>query len=84
MSEGLDFADINGRAVIITGLPYPPRMEPKVWKLKEESISTIPRHLAIFSSLVGGESLGVLALFPGTTQLSITLVGKEPGNEAVI
>ncbi|XP_068118572.1 regulator of telomere elongation helicase 1 isoform X3 [Hyperolius riggenbachi] len=29
-SEGLDFADYNGRAVIITGLPYPPRMDPRV------------------------------------------------------
>lgn len=42
VSEGLDFADINGRAVIITGLPYPPRMEPKAGKLKQrrKSIST--------------------------------------------
>ena len=24
VSEGLDFADKNGRAVIITGLPFPP------------------------------------------------------------
>lgn len=30
MSEGLDFADTYGRGVIITGLPYPPRMDPKV------------------------------------------------------
>ena len=30
VSEGLDFADNNGRAVIITGLPFPPRMDPKV------------------------------------------------------
>jgi regulator of telomere elongation helicase 1 len=30
VSEGLDFADNNGRAVVITGLPYPPRMDPKV------------------------------------------------------
>ncbi|ELT95437.1 hypothetical protein CAPTEDRAFT_179377 [Capitella teleta] len=30
VSEGLDFADRNGRAVVITGLPYPPRMDPKV------------------------------------------------------
>lgn len=30
VSEGLDFADINGRAVIITGLPYPPFKDPKV------------------------------------------------------
>ncbi|XP_062501270.1 regulator of telomere elongation helicase 1-like [Corticium candelabrum] len=30
VAEGLDFADMNGRAVIITGLPFPPRVEPKV------------------------------------------------------
>lgn len=30
VSEGLDFADTNGRAVIITGLPFPPRHDPKV------------------------------------------------------
>nr|XP_056700889.1 regulator of telomere elongation helicase 1 [Euleptes europaea] len=29
-SEGLDFADKNGRGVIITGLPFPPRMDPRV------------------------------------------------------
>nr|XP_013000050.1 regulator of telomere elongation helicase 1 isoform X4 [Cavia porcellus] len=29
-SEGLDFSDTNGRGVIITGLPYPPRMDPRV------------------------------------------------------
>jgi regulator of telomere elongation helicase 1 len=40
VSEGLDFANNNGRAVIITGLPYPPRMDPKVdlkMKYLEES-----------------------------------------------
>lgn len=35
VSEGLDFADINGRAVIITGLPYPPYMDPKI-RLKKQ------------------------------------------------
>lgn len=30
VSEGLDFADYNGRAVIITGLPYPPFKDPRV------------------------------------------------------
>lgn len=30
VSEGLDFADNNGRAVVITGLPFPPRMDPRV------------------------------------------------------
>ncbi|XP_054996074.1 regulator of telomere elongation helicase 1 isoform X3 [Sorex araneus] len=29
-SEGLDFADSNGRGVVITGLPYPPRKDPRV------------------------------------------------------
>lgn len=30
ISEGLDFADANGRAVLIIGLPYPPLRDPKV------------------------------------------------------
>jgi len=30
VSEGLDFADRNGRAVVITGLPFPSAMDAKV------------------------------------------------------
>lgn len=30
ISEGLDFSDGKGRAVIITGIPYPPFKDPKV------------------------------------------------------
>eukprot|EP00951_Prasinocladus_malaysianus_P000944 scaffold6545_cov31-Prasinocladus_malaysianus.AAC.1 len=29
VSEGLDFSDRAGRAVIITGIPYPMKMDPK-------------------------------------------------------
>uniref|UniRef100_A0A1B0CHR4 Regulator of telomere elongation helicase 1 homolog n=1 Tax=Lutzomyia longipalpis TaxID=7200 RepID=A0A1B0CHR4_LUTLO len=30
VSEGLDFADLNGRAVFIPGLPFPPLFDPRV------------------------------------------------------
>ena len=30
MSEGLDFVDKNGRAVVITGIPYAPAKDPRV------------------------------------------------------
>uniref|UniRef100_UPI00358EF1C3 regulator of telomere elongation helicase 1-like isoform X3 n=1 Tax=Myxine glutinosa TaxID=7769 RepID=UPI00358EF1C3 len=30
VSEGLDFADRNGRAVIVTGLPFPPMLDPRI------------------------------------------------------
>lgn len=30
VSEGLDFANTNGRAVIITGLPFPPMKDPRI------------------------------------------------------
>lgn len=35
VSEGLDFADDNGRVVVITGLPFPPMTDPKV-ELKKQ------------------------------------------------
>ena len=35
VSEGLDFADHNGRAVILTGLPYPPFFDPRVIMKRE-------------------------------------------------
>lgn len=30
VSEGLDFANANGRAVLVTGLPFPPLKDPRV------------------------------------------------------
>ncbi|XP_058128146.1 regulator of telomere elongation helicase 1 homolog [Anopheles ziemanni] len=35
VSEGLDFADANGRAVMITGLPFPPLMDARVMLKKQ-------------------------------------------------
>ncbi|KAG8513271.1 Regulator of telomere elongation helicase 1 [Galemys pyrenaicus] len=48
-SEGLDFADNNGRGVVITGLPYPPRMDPRV-VLKMQFLDEM-------KSRVGGQGL---------------------------
>lgn len=31
VSEGLDFADHAGRAVVVTGLPFATLTDPKVW-----------------------------------------------------
>lgn len=52
VSEGLDFADINGRAVIITGLPLAPCFEPKV-RLKKNYMQK--RHTADRQSLSGDQ-----------------------------
>ncbi|CAG2219451.1 RTEL1 [Mytilus edulis] len=43
VSEGLDFADENGRAVVITGLPYPPYMDPRV-VLKMQYLDEVKRR----------------------------------------
>ncbi|XP_053678569.1 regulator of telomere elongation helicase 1 homolog [Anopheles nili] len=39
VSEGLDFADANGRAVLITGLPFPPLLDARV-KLKKQYLDS--------------------------------------------
>ncbi|NWR64713.1 RTEL1 helicase, partial [Bucorvus abyssinicus] len=53
-SEGLDFADMNGRGVIITGLPFPPRMEPRV-VLKMQFLDEMRRSGAGTQYLSGRE-----------------------------
>ena len=45
VSEGLDFMDVNGRAVVVTGLPYPPFMDVYV-KLKMEYLKENHRQSA--------------------------------------
>ncbi|NWI66671.1 RTEL1 helicase, partial [Todus mexicanus] len=53
-SEGLDFADRNGRGVIITGLPFPPRMEPRII-LKMQFLDEMKRSSAGAQYLSGRE-----------------------------
>ncbi|PSN36239.1 hypothetical protein C0J52_20730 [Blattella germanica] len=43
VSEGLDFMDVNGRAVIVTGLPYPPMMDAYV-KLDLRTLLALHHH----------------------------------------
>lgn len=42
VSEGLDFANANGRAVLITGLPFPPLKDPRV-VLKQQYLEEMKR-----------------------------------------
>jgi len=46
VSEGLDFKDDNGRAVVITGLPFPPLFDPKV-QLKRKYLDEVSVSLGI-------------------------------------
>ncbi|XP_054719793.1 regulator of telomere elongation helicase 1 homolog [Uloborus diversus] len=43
VSEGLDFADQNARAVVITGLPFPPSMDPRV-KMKMSYLNNVAKE----------------------------------------
>ncbi|XP_028155975.1 regulator of telomere elongation helicase 1 homolog [Ostrinia furnacalis] len=49
VSEGLDFADMNGRAVIITGLPFPPLKDPRII-LKKKYLEELRVHNKEFLS----------------------------------
>ncbi len=56
-SEGIDFSDAKARAVIITGIPYPPLHDPKVklkrqhldGRIKEEAVSALARKSGMAS-----------------------------------
>lgn len=45
VSEGIDFADNHGRAVIIAGIPYPPLADPRV--LLKKAFLTEHRELVV-------------------------------------
>lgn len=54
VSEGLDFADHAGRAVVITGIPFAMRTDPKV-RLKREFLDQNTQSLLIGSKVLTGE-----------------------------
>lgn len=49
VSEGLDFSDRAGRAVVITGLPFAMVMDPKVWP--RPFLTSVPLCLLMHCSL---------------------------------
>ncbi|GAB4842167.1 Regulator of telomere elongation helicase 1 [Ancistrocladus abbreviatus] len=54
VSEGLDFTDHAGRAVVITGLPFATRTDPKV-RLKREYLDHLAQSQIGFQTLTGEE-----------------------------
>lgn len=71
ISEGIDFANGRARAVIITGLPFPPLYNQKV-KLKREFLDGMKASASIRPTGVGG--------FDGTSlasQRQLTMSGSE-------
>jgi regulator of telomere elongation helicase 1 len=53
ISEGIDFADQRARAVIVTGIPFPPFQDPKV-KLKREFLDSAKATAGMQVSKEGG------------------------------
>ncbi|KAG9331199.1 hypothetical protein JZ751_019913 [Albula glossodonta] len=54
-SEGLDFSDTYGRGVVITGLPFPPRMDPRVI-LKMQYLDEMCRKAAGGAKYLSGQN----------------------------
>lgn len=57
ISEGIDFADNRARAVIITGIPFPPLHDPKV-KLKREFLDASKAFSGLAPVAAGGFQYG--------------------------
>jgi len=72
ISEGIDFADDKCRAVIITGIPFAPYMDPKV-KLKREYLDGVKASLASKPSEDGGFGTNKSA----TASKPVSLSGEE-------
>ena len=47
VSEGIDFADAKARAVVITGMPYPALIDPKV---RRETATRLVGDICLTSS----------------------------------
>uniref|UniRef100_A0A672ZAE4 Regulator of telomere elongation helicase 1 n=1 Tax=Sphaeramia orbicularis TaxID=375764 RepID=A0A672ZAE4_9TELE len=66
-SEGLDFSDSFGRGVVITGLPFPPKMDPRVI-LKMEFLDEMSRKKAPGLRYLSGQQWYRLQAFRAVNQ----------------
>ena len=67
VSEGIDFADARGRAVVITGLPFPPLSDPRVILKRRHLDEMNAAARSVGGSVAGG----------GTSRPVRTLTGSE-------
>ena len=79
ISEGIDFANDMSRAVVITGLPFPPAFDPKV-KLKREYLD-MARLNGRIKSKEGGGFGGAPKEEDGLSEASKVATEKLSGNE---
>ena len=71
ISEGIDFADDQSRAVVITGIPFAPSMDPKV-KLKREFLDHARATASKKSSGEGGFGSAQSAISFNTTNMKLS------------
>ena len=76
ISEGIDFSDDMCRAVVVTGLPFAPYLDPKV-KLKREFLDAARASSKTRPSIDGGFGNGQLPVKLEGPTPSRTLSGAE-------
>ncbi|KAL7540470.1 hypothetical protein ACHAXR_010584 [Thalassiosira sp. AJA248-18] len=80
ISEGIDFSDDMCRAVVVTGLPFAPYLDPKV-KLKREFLDAARASSKARPSIDGGFGNGKLPVKVEAPSTSKTLSGAEWYNQ---
>ncbi|KAL7548168.1 hypothetical protein ACHAWF_011466, partial [Thalassiosira exigua] len=80
ISEGIDFSDDMCRAVVVTGLPFAPYMDPKV-KLKREFLDAARASSRTRPSIDGGFGNDTPSIEASTQSASNSLSGAEWYNQ---
>ena len=80
VAEGLDFADENGRAVLITGLPYPPLKDARV-ELKRQFLD---ERLRKKEGLMSGSKWYSLEAFRATNQAIGRVIRHSRDHGAIV